>query len=170
MGIKKRIKIIIKSLHHFINNPNLYIAAVVGAIIGGVTGGAVGLISGGFIGYSFKICHACVPPLYDINPDITVGGILGLVIGTALGGAITAIVAVYKIHKNTRYLLNMSSEYITQVLLGALGISIEIAIGMGLGAIIGSLKLPGIGSALGAFVGIGLMLFTTTFDNKTRDY
>ena len=166
MTIKTRIKIIIKSLHQIINNPNLYVAAVVGALIGGVSGGLVGLISGGFIGYSVKICNGCMAPLYDINPDIIVGGIMGIVIGAALGGVITASIAMYKTHKKTRHLSSLTLDNRTLVLLGAFWISIEVAIGMVLGAIIGSLKLPGIGSVLGAFLGIGLMLFTTTLETK----
>ncbi|MCL9683452.1 hypothetical protein [Legionella maioricensis] len=168
MSIKKQIQNIINKLLNFINNPNIYVAAIVGALVGLLTGGAVGLFSGGFIGYAFKICNGCAAPLFDINPDITVGGIIGGVLGAAIGGVITGGVTVYKVHKKTRQLSSLSSENIPEVLFGAFWISIEISIGMGLGAIIGSLKLPGIGSALGALMGTSLILFTSTLENKNE--
>jgi hypothetical protein len=166
MQIKKQINRIIKTLNGLINNPNLYVAAVVGAVVGGLTGGAVGLLSGGFIGYAFKLCNGCMTPIYDINPDIIVGGIVGHVIGTIVGGGITALVSMYKIYKKTQQIPHISSESITPILLRSIFISLEMAIGMGLGAVIGSLKLPGVGSVIGAVIGVGLILFTSTWEQK----
>lgn len=166
MSIKKPIQNIINKLQYVINNPSIYVAALVGAVVGILTGGVVGLFSGGFIGYAFKICNGCAAPLFDINPDITVGAIIGVVLGAAIGGIITGGVTVYKVHKKTHQLPSLSSENIPEVLFGSFWVSIEMSIGMGLGAIIGSLKLPGIGSALGALMGTGLMLFTSTLENK----
>ena len=168
MSIKKPIQNIINKLQSFINNPNIYVAAIVGALVGLLTGGAVGLFSGGFIGYAFKICNGCTAPLFEINPDITVGGIIGVVLGAAVGGVITGLITVYKVHKKTRQAPSLSAENIPEILFGAFWISVEISIGMGLGAIIGSLKLPGIGSVLGALMGTGLMLFTSTLEANRK--
>ncbi|CEG56354.1 hypothetical protein [Legionella fallonii] len=166
MSIIKHIKSFFTKILSIINNPNIYVAAIIGSLIGILTGGVVGVFSGGFIGYAYKVCSGCMTPLFDVNPDITVGVLIGGVIGAALGGVITGLITVYKIHKRTLQLLNLSPENISAVMLNAFWISIELSIGMGLGAIIGSLKLPGIGSAVGALMGMALMLFTSTLEKK----
>ncbi len=166
MSIKQHIKSIVTNLLGIINNPNIYVAALVGSLIGILIGGAVGVFSGGFIGYAYKICSGCIAPVFDVNPDITVGGAIGGVVGAVLGGVITGLITTYKIHKKTQQLLNLSPENISGVILNAFWISIELAIGIGLGAIIGSLKLPGVGSAVGAFMGLVLMLFTSTLEKR----
>lgn len=166
MSIAKHIKSVKTSILNIVNNPNIYVAAIVGSLIGILSGGVVGVFSGGFIGYGYKICSSCMAPLFGVNPDIIVGVVIGGVVGAALGGVITGLITVYKIHKKTLQLLSLSPENISGVILNAFWISIEIAIGMVLGAIIGSLKLPGIGSAIGAFIGMILMLFTSRLEKK----
>ncbi len=166
MSIKQHIKSTITNILGIINNPNIYVAAIVGTLTGILIGGAVGVFSGGFIGYAYKICSGCMAPLFNVNPDITIGGAIGGVVGAALGGVITGLITIYKIHKKTLQLPNLSPENISGVILNAFWISIELAIGIGLGAIIGSLKLPGVGSAVGALMGLALMLFTSTLEKK----
>lgn len=168
MSIKTRVRSIYCEVLNFLNNPSIYVAAVIGTLIGVLVGAAVGLVSGGFIGYSYKICAECVSGLALIDPSISLGAFIGLFAGGVLGGIFSGAVTMIKIHRKTNHLQILSNENITGVLLTAFYISIEIAIGMGLGAIIGSLKLPGIGSVLGAMIGITLMLFTSTLEKNKK--
>jgi len=161
MSTLKRIKNIIRRIQYVTNNPNIYVAAVVGTLAGGITGAVVGLISGGFIGYEFKISAGCIAPLFNLNPDIIAGSIIGIVIGAALGGVISGSVTIYKIHKKTHQLQRLSAENMSGALFAAFCISIEMVIGMGLGAVIGSFASPGIGTALGSLLGIIIMIFAT---------
>lgn len=166
MTITKIIKSFFITIKNIINNPNTYVAASVGTLVGLFTGGAVGLFSGGFLGYQSKICNDCIPSVFSITPDIIIGGIIGIVLGGLIGGVISGIITIYKMHNKTLQLPILSPENIRSILFNAFWISAEVSIGMGLGAIIGSLKAPGIGSILGAFMGIMLMLFTSTIEKK----
>lgn len=168
MGIKTKVKRIIHEILVFVRNPSIYVAAVIGTLIGVLIGSAVGLASGGFIGYAYNIGAECTSPPQFIDPSIGLGAFIGLFIGGLFGGIFSGAVTMFRIHKKTHHLQILSNENITGVLLTAFYLSIEIAIGMGLGAIIGSLKLPGIGSILGALAGIVLMLFTSTLEKNKK--
>ncbi|HAT1772320.1 TPA: hypothetical protein RG395_002261 [Legionella pneumophila] len=164
---------VIKTIKNIIYNPNVYIAVVVGALLGGVSGGASGLFSGGFMGRAFQICMECPNQLLGFNIGIfdlnmVAGAIIGVVIGAALGGAITGLVTTFHVYRKPNLPKTVSRDNIHEVLISSLWISIEISIGMILGSAIGSLKEPGIGSAIGALIGIILMLLATFWENKVK--
>ena len=156
----------ISQIEKIVKNPSTYVAAVIGALIGCGIGGVIGAIAGGFIGYDYNLLNGCSVTWAGREPSIAMGSIIGLIAGILIGGGLTVLITIYKIYKKNKSLTILSSDNISETILGSLGVSIEIAIGMGLGAIIGSLKLPGIGSALGAIVGLLLMLFTGTLAKK----
>lgn len=164
---------IIKRIKKIIYNPNNYIAVVIGALVGGVSGCAVGLFSGGIIGYEFKICSECPTHLFGFNIgfvdlNTAMGAIIGGVIGAAVGGAITGLVTTFHIYRKPDFPKILTNDNIKEVLIGSLWISFELAIGIILGAIIGSLKSPGIGSTIGALIGMALMLLITIWENRTK--
>lgn len=150
-----------------INNPCVYVAACIGTLIGALTGGAVGFFSGWFITNSYKMSELILD-LQNINPAMGVGALIGLLVGGFLGGVFTGLVTIYKIHKRTSPMKILSHENIAGVVLSSLYISIEVAIGMGIGAVIGSLRLPGLGSIMGALVGIMLMFFTASLEKTNK--
>lgn len=144
-----------------LKNPNLYVAAVVGSVPGGITGGAVGALSGAFITPLFGLFTGYKDLQFGIDVNFIVGGAFGFIIGTFLGGALTGSIAIFKIYKSKSDIETLSKDNITDIFLPALGISIELSIGMAIGAVIGSLKLLGIGTAVGAATGTILILITT---------
>ena len=152
---------LLKHIHQVITNPNIYVAAVVGALVGGGTGSAVGFFSGGCIAYSYKLYNELVFPPFNFHIEMVAGALIGLVIGSALGGVMISMVTIHKINKKTNMAPNLSPDNVVNVLLDALWVSLEVSMGMSLGAIIGSLKLPGAGSILGALLGTSFMLFKT---------
>lgn len=171
MSFRSRIIRIAQKIESIIRNPTIYVGAVVGVIVGGGAGVVIGLIAGGFIGYDFKICSACTTYLTEqlqIDPSIALGSSIGAVMGAALGGIIIAAITVFKVYKKNSKSPLLSHDNINETLLDAFWISIEVAIGMSIGAVIGSLKHPGIGSILGAMGGIILMLFTATLEKKPK--
>lgn len=147
-------------------NPNIYVALVTGAVIGGITGGLVGLLSGGYLGYHYNFCEQCSFYFPQLNPSITSGAVIGAVVGAAFGGAVTAAVTLLRVHIRTRNKPELSKANIGAILTSSIWMGVEVAIGMALGAIIGSLKEPGLGSALGALIGTLLMIFTITLEKK----
>ncbi len=151
-----------------INNPCVYVAACIGTLVGALSGGAVGFFAGGFIANAYKMSEELILDWHSLNSPMAFGALIGLLIGGFIGGVFTGSVTIYKIHKRTYQLKMLSHENIAGVILSALYISIEVAIGMGIGAVIGSLKLPGIGSIMGAFVGILLMFFTASLEKTNK--
>lgn len=148
-------------LLNLLKNPNLYVAAVVGSVPGGITGGAVGALSGAFITPLFGLFTGYKDFQFGIDVNFIVGGAFGFIIGMFLGGALTGSIAIFKIYKNKSEIETLSKDNIADIFLPALGISIELSIGMAVGAVIGSLKLLGIGTAVGAAIGTVLILITT---------
>lgn len=160
---------ILNKIRALIKNPNLYIIAAVGTIPGAITGGAIGALSGSYIAPLFGIFTGYRDHKFGIDVDLLVGGIVGLIIGVILGGIITGGLALLKINKNKKQLEVISQENITQILLPAMGISVELSIGMAIGAVIGSLKLLGIGTVLGALTGLILILITTPIVKRSAN-
>lgn len=142
-------------------NPNLYVAAAVGSVPGGVTGGAIGALSGAFITPLFHLFNGFKDQHFGINVDFIVGGAFGFLIGMFLGGALTGSIAIFKIYRSKQEIEALTQDNISEIFLPALGISIELSIGMAIGAVIGSLKLLGIGTAVGAGIGALLILITS---------
>lgn len=142
-------------------NPNLYVAAVVGSVPGGVTGGGVGALSGAFITPLFGLFTGYKDHQFGIDVNLIVGAAFGFIIGMFLGGALTGTIAIFKIYNNKKEVAVLSKDNIADIFLPALGISIEISIGMAIGAVIGSLQMLGIGTAVGAAIGVALILITT---------
>lgn len=158
---------ILNNIRAFIKNPNLYIAAAAGVIPGAITGGAIGALSGSYIAPLFGIFAGYKDHKFGFDVDFLVGGIVGLIIGVIIGGMVTGGFAIFKINKNKKQLAAISEENITEILLPAMGSSIELSIGMAIGAVIGSLKLLGIGTVLGALTGLILILVTTPMVKKS---
>ncbi|BCA96618.1 hypothetical protein TUM19329_29790 [Legionella antarctica] len=154
------------SLLNLIKNPKLYLAAAVGTIPGALTGGAIGSLSGCYIAPLFGFFSGYRDHKFGIDADLFVGGICGLIIGAILGGLLTGSIAFFKINKNKKELQAVSQDNIFEVLIPSLGISIELSIGMAIGAVIGSLKLLGIGTVLGAIIGTILILITSQIIKK----
>ncbi len=148
-------------LLNLLKNPNLYVAAAVGSIPGGITGSAIGALSGAFITPLFGLFTGYKDLHFGIDVNFIVGGAFGFIIGMFLGGALTGSIAIFKIYKNKNDIQSLSKDNIADIFLPALGISIELSIGMAVGAVIGSLKLLGIGTAVGAAIGTVLILITT---------
>ncbi len=151
-----------KYIQTLITNPNIYIAAIIGTFVGMVAGGAVGLFSGGFISYTYDLCPGCVAPFDYVNPDVFAGGIMGLFIGSYIGGIGIGTLTIFKIHHKTIASQIITPDNLPNVLLSAFRMSMELSIGMAIGAVIGSLRLPGLGSVLGAVMGTMLILYTST--------
>lgn len=154
------------SLLSLIKNPKLYLAAAVGTIPGAITGGVIGALSGSYIAPLFGFFSGYKDHKFGIDVDIFIGGLSGLIIGAILGGVLTGSFALFKINKNKKQIQAVSPENLFEILLPALGISIELSIGMAIGAVIGSLKLLGIGTALGALTGTILILITAQIIKK----
>lgn len=150
----------------FTNNPSIYIAALIGGLVGLGTGGAVGAVSGGFIGHNLQILDSCVTLPWGIDPNMSLGIIIGIGIGAYIGSSIIGLLTIFKIYKKTQSFSTSSNKNTQEILLSSLGISVELATGMGIGTIIGSLKDPGYGSIAGAFIGLIIMLLKSTFKNK----
>jgi len=163
MSINHYIIIAKKNAIQFSNNPNVYIAALVGGLVGLGVGGAVGAFSGGFIGYSLKLLGNCISLPWGLDSSMSLGVILGLGIGAGIGAVIIGLFTTYNIYMNTRSHTTFSKETTHKILLSSLGFSIELATGMALGAIIGSLKEPGYGSIVGAFIGLIIMILAFIF-------
>jgi hypothetical protein len=166
MSINNYILIAKKYTLPFINNSNLYIAALIGGLVGLGVGGALGAVSGGFIGYTLQFLGGCVILPWGIDPSMALGAIIGMGVGASIGSSIIGLLTIFKIYKNTKLFSTFSNETTPQkILLYSFGFSIELATGMGLGAIVGSLKDPGYGSIAGAFIGLFIMLLVSTFKN-----
>ncbi|HFF3084616.1 hypothetical protein [Legionella pneumophila] len=104
--------------------------------------------------------------IFDLN--MVARAIIGVVIGAVFGGAITGLVTTFHVYRKPHLPKTVSRNKIHEVLISSLWISIEISFGIILGAAIGSLKEPGIGAAIGALIGIILMLLTTFWENKVK--
>ncbi|STX52600.1 Uncharacterised protein [Legionella busanensis] len=168
MNFAKKILTIKKWIYQFILNPNLYIAAVFSIFIGGTSGAIIGFISGGFIGYSFQLCGASTGFLFAFDTSIILGSLIGSIIGALCSGVVITSVVLFKIHKKTKNNCNASPENIIQILSLACWMSIEIVIGMNLGATIGSLKSLGIGTGCGAVIGLIMILLIITFKSSPK--
>ena len=149
-----------------IKNPKLYLAAAVGTIPGAITGGVIGALSGSYIAPLFGFFSGYKDHQFGIDADLFIGGISGLIIGAILGGVLTGSFAIFRINKNKKEIQAVSQENIFEILLPALGIGIELSIGMAIGAVIGSLKLLGIGTAAGALTGTILILIASKIIRK----
>ncbi|WP_128130880.1 hypothetical protein [Legionella sainthelensi] len=79
-----------------------------------------------------------------------------------MGGAITVSITLFKIYKKTKNYPALSHDNIVQILSASFWINLEIIIGMGLGAIIGSLKSRGVGTLTGAALGLLIIWLTST--------
>ena len=163
MSINHYIIVAKKNAIQFSNNPNVYIAALICGLVGLGVGGAVGAFSGGFIGYSLKLLGNCITLPWGLDPSMSLGVILGLGIGAGIGAVIIGLFTTYNIYINTRSHTSFSKETTHKILLSSLGFSIELATGMALGAIIGSLKEPGYGSIVGALIGLIIMILAFIF-------
>ena len=168
MNIKTLFLIAKKRIKKIIYNPNIYVAAVVGVAAGLGMGGAVGAFAGGFIGYTLKLCTVCMANPWGIDPNIILGAGIGFVAGAVVGGGVTGLITIYKIYNKSPKLPVLSRTNIPEVLWSSLRVGVEVAIGMGLGAIIGSLKMPGYGTIAGAVIGVLLMLLTTSLERKPK--
>lgn len=146
-----------------LNNPNVYIAALIGGLVGLGIGGAVGAVSGGFFGHTLQLLGSCVTLPWGIDPSMALGVILGVGIGAGIGSGIIGLLTVFKIYKKTKSFSTSSNENTHEIVLSSLGFSLELATGVALGAIIGSLKDPTYGCIAGAFIGLVIMLLASIF-------
>ncbi|WP_115701713.1 hypothetical protein [Legionella sainthelensi] len=162
MSKEKKILLLKNWIEKLVRNPNLYVALVISALLGCSCGGAIGFFSGGFIGESFSLCNTPSNFVFNLNPGIMVGALFGLTAGALLGGAITVSITLFKIYKKTKNYPALSHDNIAQVLSASFWINLEIIIGMGLGAIIGSLKSRGVGTLTGAALGMLIIWLTST--------
>lgn len=144
-----------------INNPNVYIAALIGGLVGLGIGGAVGAVSGGFFGHSLQLLGNCVTLPWGIDSSMALGVILGAGIGASVGSSIIGLLTIFKIYKKTKSFSISSNTH--EIVLSSLGFSLELATGVALGAIIGSLKDPTYGCIVGAFIGLVIMLLASIF-------
>lgn len=165
MSINNYILIAKKYALQFLNNPNIYIAALIGGLVGLGIGGAVGAVSGGFIGYTLHLLGSCVTLPWGIDPNMSLGVIIGVGIGASIGSVIIGLLTIFKIYKKTPSFSTVSNNNTQEILLSSLGFSIELAIGIGIGTLIGSLIDPGYGSIAGAFIGLIIMLLKSIFKN-----
>ncbi len=167
--IIKKYKIIKKKyVFQFIYNPNFCITALIGGLVGFVVGGAVGALSGGFIAYHLQFLSGCVTLSWGIDPNIILGIIVGIEIGAGIGAVIIGLLTIFKIYKDAHSLSTFLKKNTQEILFRSLGFSFELATGMGLGAVIFSLKNPGYGTIVGAFVGLIIMLLTSIFKNVSK--
>ncbi|KTC83442.1 hypothetical protein [Legionella cincinnatiensis] len=168
MSKEKKILLLKNWIEQLVRNPNLYVALAVSALLGGGSGGAIGLFSGGFIGQSFSLCNNPSNFVLNLTPGIMVGALLGLIAGALLGGGITITITLFKIYKKTKNYPVLSHDNIVQVLSASFWINLEIIIGMGLGAIIGSLKSRGVGTLTGAALGLLIIGLTSTLKSPKK--
>ncbi len=152
----------------FINNPNFYIASLIGGLVGLGIGGAVGALSGGFIAYHLKFIDGCVGLPLGIDPNMPLGAVIGLGVGAIIGAAIIGLLTIFKIYKVTKSFSSSSNENTHEIVLHSLRFSLELATGVGVGAIILSLKNPAYGSIIGAFIGLIIMLIISIFKSTTK--
>ena len=168
MSIKNYKMIIKKFVFKFIYNPNFYIAALIGGLVGLVVGGGVGALSGGFIAYNLQFLGSCVTLSWGIDPNIILGIIVGIEIGAGIGAVIIALLTISKIYKDTQSFSVLLNKNTQEILLHSLGFSFELATGMAVGAIIFSLKSPGYGTIVGAFIGLIIMLLKSIFKSLIK--
>ncbi|CDZ78711.1 hypothetical protein BN59_03023 [Legionella massiliensis] len=167
MNIKNTGNYLINWLESIIKNPNTYVAAAIGMLIGSFIGGLLGIIAGGFIGYSYKFCNNCSIVWPGIDPSIVFGIFSGLIVGVIIGCWLFVLITIYRVYKKTKMQTSLSSDNISETIWCSIGYSAEAALGMGLGATIGSMRLPGIGTVLGAFAGL-LLIFVAANFVKTK--
>lgn len=168
MNKKRKIKVLKDFIEQLVRNPNLYVALVISALLGGGSGGIIGFFSGGFIGQSFSLCNNSCGCVLNLSPGVMVGALLGLIIGVLLGGGISIVITLFKIYKKTKNHPVVSQDNIAQVLSTSFWINLEIIIGMGLGAIIGSLQSRGIGTLTGAALGLLIIWLTSTLNPSKK--
>lgn len=152
----------LNNLLAIVKNPNSYIAAVISSVIGGAIGGIVGAFSAGCIRNSYVDYSKSVEQLFGFDITVFYYGFVGLVIGTIVSGAIIGAITIYKIHHKQFLPQELTDKNILTVLYYSFGISAQLTIGLTLGAMIGTLKLPGIGTAIGAGVGALILLIGVT--------
>ncbi|KTC64786.1 Uncharacterised protein (plasmid) [Legionella adelaidensis] len=155
-----------EALVNLIQNPSAYIAAVIGTPVGGASGALIGAAACSFILSSYGICPECKDPYFHLDIGISMGVLIGLIIGSIIGGGTSLFYTVYKIHQKTFRTKEIAQNNIADIVLYSLGYSAELAVSMILGAIIGSLKSLGYGTAIGGVIGIVLLLIIKQFEKR----
>lgn len=160
-----------KLIEDIISTPNIYVSLVVSTLIGGAFGVLAGMVSGGFIGYGLHIDYEYPTMLfgYDIhliNFNALIGAGVGAVAGAIAGGGGVGFLTTLHIYRNASLPQTLTNETIQIVLKKAAWISFELSIGILVGGVIGSLKMPGVGTAVGAIIGALLMLVATFLESS----
>lgn len=157
-----------KGMQNIFNNPSMYLAAIIGELAGMIVGSVVGAFIGGVIAYQLNLCSTCSSYALGINPGIIFGISMGFFLGATLFGCTIGLISTLKMLKKSDKFADVSQENIMQLLLMVIKQNFELVSGMGVGAIVGSLKTPGVHSIMGAFIGLALMLFTSSLEKKPK--
>ena len=162
-------KPVIRLVKLVIDSPVTYLALVVGAIVGGVLGGIAGVLSGALYGHATIDCTECLPHLlgfkiFFIEQNMTGGTLLGVIIGALLGGLVISLLTLFLCLKKHTLPATLGADNIRDVIVIVLWTALELSIGIVLGAVIGSLQLPGLGSLVGALLGLILIGLSKFFD------
>ncbi|WP_131782507.1 hypothetical protein [Legionella gresilensis] len=155
-----RIKNGFLNLLNLLKNPIYYVAAIAGTVPGGISGAIVGAVSGAYLSPLFGFFTGYKDHQFGLDVDIFVGGAFGVIIGSVLGGGFTGSATLLKIYKNKKHVNAISKDNIAEILLPSLSASIELAAGMLVGGIIGSLKSLGFGTVLGAIIATLIILLS----------
>ncbi len=143
------------------NNPYFYISGFIGALVGLGVGGSVGAVCGGFLGYNLKLLGQCISLPWGIDASMSLGVAMGLGIGAALTAVTIGTLTIIKIFYQTKsYAVVYDNTQV--VILSSLRFSVELASGIGVGGIIGSLANPGYGTFTGGLFGLIVMLIINT--------
>lgn len=145
---------------NLLKNPIYYVAAVAGTLPGGIAGAIIGAVSGIYLSPLFGFFTGYKDHQFGLDVDVFVGGAFGVIIGSVLGGGLTGGVTLLKIYKDKKQVEVLSKDNIAEILLPSLSTSIELAVGMLVGAIIGSLKQLGLGTVLGATIAMLIILLS----------
>jgi hypothetical protein len=158
-------------LINIVYSPNIYVALVIGALVGGFFGSMIGMFSGAYIGSEYNVCADCPSvflgrSLEGVDLNKLFGAVSGSMMGTFSLGNATCLATIFHTYNNRKLSKTLSHDNIHLLFKFCFLISLELSAGALIGAIILNLFFPGIGAMLGATIGFVIMFILTTFQVK----
>jgi len=134
-------------------NPQLFVALVVGTPPGMLAGGIFGGFCGIYMTETWNLTiDAHMQLLVGVPLELVLFAFFGVCTGAIIGGIISGGITGMKAFFKGDPSLAITRENIWQVVLVYLSFSIKISLVLGVGATLGSLRAPGVGTVIGGFV------------------